>query len=201
MPDWKQLRKFNIRYNFRWLTHCHRKLIFANLKWPTRSWLLVKGIWHVKTVCRRLKEYAYSGSIWIHTAVRIYHRLRYEHGYEGSESTVRRYVRDARIRLGINMPDVFIPLDTQLGLEAEVDWGTCYAILRDEYMKLKLFCMRSKGSGKHSVQCFPCERQQALFEGHILGFSFSGGVLPVLIYDNLTTAVQKILRGKETRKL
>ncbi len=135
-----------------------------------------------------------------HTAVRIYHRLRYEHGYEGSESTVRRYVCDARIRLGINMPDVFIPLDPQLGLEAEVDWGTCHAILAGEYVKLKLFCMRSKGSGKHFVQCFPCERQQALFEGHILAFSFFGGVLPVLIYDNLTTAVQKILRGKE-RKL
>lgn len=135
-----------------------------------------------------------------HTAVRIYHRLQYEHGYEGAESTVRRYVRDARIRLGVAPYDVFIPLDPLLGQEAEVDWGVCHAVLGDEYVKLKLFCMRSKGSGKHFVQCFPCERQQALFEGHIQAFSFFGGVFPVLIYDNLTTAVQKILRGKE-RKL
>ncbi len=57
--------------------------------------------------------------------------------------------------------------------------------------------MRSKYSGKHFVRCYPCERQQALFDGHIQAFSFFGGVFPVLIYDNLTTAVQKVLRGKK----
>ena len=60
-----------------------------------------------------------------------------------------------------------------------MDWGVCQAILGGDYMKLKLFCMRSKGSGKHFVQCFPCERQQSLFEGHIQAFSFFGGVFPV----------------------
>ena len=135
-----------------------------------------------------------------HTAKRIYNRLCYEHGFDGSDRTVRRYVRDARIRLGIDAPQVFIPLDPQLGLEAEVDWGACYAILAGEQIKLKLFCMRSKGSGKHFVQCFPCERQQALFEGHIQAFAFFGGVFPTLIYDNMTTAVDKVLRGKN-RKL
>lgn len=147
-----------------------------------------------------LKEDKESPKKQRHTAVRIYHRLRYEHGYEGSESTVRRYVRDARIRLGVDTSQVFIPLDPQLGLEAEVDWGTCHAILGGEYVKLKLFCMRSKGSGKHFVQCFPCERQQALFEGHMGAFAFFDGVFPIVIYDNLTSAVEKVLRGKD-RKL
>ncbi|MBW1735837.1 MAG: hypothetical protein JRJ71_15895 [Deltaproteobacteria bacterium] len=36
-----------------------------------------------------------------------------------------------------------------------------------------MFCIRSKGSGKPFVQCFPCERQQALFEGHIRAFRFA----------------------------
>ena len=135
-----------------------------------------------------------------HTAVRIYHRLCEEHGYPGGESTVRRYVREARWRLGLAMERVFIPLDPELGVEAEVDWGTCHAILAGEVVTLKMFCMRSKGSGKHLVQCFPCERQQAFFEGHMRGFSFFGGVFSVLIYDNLTVAVEKVLRGKD-RKL
>jgi transposase len=134
-----------------------------------------------------------------HTAVRIYHRLRDEHGFKGSETTVRRYVREARWRLGLDTDRVFIPLDPQLGVEAEVDWGTCHAVLAGEAVKLKMFCMRSKGSGKHLVQCFPCERQQAFFEGHMRGFDFFDGVFPVLIYDNLTTAVEKVLRGKDRR--
>ncbi len=135
-----------------------------------------------------------------HTARRIYNRLCHEHGFQGSERSVRRYVHDAKKRLGLGVDDVFIPLDPELGLEAEVDWGTCHAILGAEYTKLKMFCMRSKGSGKAFVQCFPCERQQALFEGHILAFDFYGGVFSTLIYDNLTTAVDKVLRGKD-RKL
>lgn len=132
-----------------------------------------------------------------HTAVRVYNRLRQEHGFCGAETTVRRYVREAKLRLGVGTQQVFIPCDPQIGTEAEVDWGQCIAILAGVETKLKLFCMRSKCSGKHFVRCYPCERQQALFDGHIRGFSFFGGVFPILIYDNLTTAVQKILRGKK----
>jgi len=132
-----------------------------------------------------------------HTATRIFRRLKTEKGYPGGETTVRRYVREAKARLGITNQRVFIPSDPAVGQEAEVDWGTTHAILDGEMVKLKFFCMRSKFSGKHFVRCYPCERQQALFDGHIQAFSFFGGIYPVLIYDNLTTAVQKILKGKK----
>jgi len=131
-----------------------------------------------------------------HTAVRVFNRLRQEYDFQGSETTVRRYVREAKLRLGVSARQVFIPSDPQAGVEAEVDWGGCIAILGGIETRLKLFCMRSKFSGKHFVRCYPCERQQAFFDGHIKGFTFFGGVFPVLIYDNLTTAVQKILCGK-----
>ncbi|MBW2154781.1 MAG: IS21 family transposase [Deltaproteobacteria bacterium] len=131
-----------------------------------------------------------------HTAVRIYNRLKEEHGFQGAESTVRRCVREARLMQGLTGRQVFIPCDPEAGIEAEVDWGRCHAILGGEQTLLKYFCMRSKYSGKHFVRCYPCERQQALFDGHIQAFSFFQGVFPVLIYDNLTTAVEKILKGK-----
>jgi len=132
-----------------------------------------------------------------HTAVRVFNRLKQEHDFQGSETTVRRYVREAKLRLGVGAPQVFIPSDPEAGVEAEVDWGRCIAILGGVETRLKLFCMRSKFSGKHFVRCYPCERQQALFDGHIRGFTFFGGIFPVLIYDNLTTAVQKVLHGKK----
>ena len=135
-----------------------------------------------------------------HTAHRIYNRLVAEHAYKGSESTVRRYVRFARMRLGIETPCAFIPCDPEAGHEAEVDWGTALAIISGEEVRLKFFCMRSKYSGKHFVRFYPCERQQAFFDAHVCGFAFFGGVFPVLIYDNLTTAVQKVMRGKDRRE-
>lgn len=132
-----------------------------------------------------------------HTAVRVYNRLKTEHGFKGAETTVRRYVREAKLRLGLNGQQAFIPSDPEAGIEAEVDWGRCQAIIGGKAITLKFFCMRSKFSGKHFVRCYPCERQQALFDGHIRAFSFFGGVFPILIYDNLSTAVQKIYMGKK----
>jgi transposase len=78
-----------------------------------------------------------------------------------------------------------------------VDWGTATACSAEKAVRLKFFCMRSKFSGKHFVRFYPCERQQAFFDAHIKAFEFFGGIFPVLIYDNLTTAVRKVLQGKK----
>jgi transposase len=131
-----------------------------------------------------------------HTARRIYNRLMEEEGYTGCEASVRRYVRQIKMEIGIGAPKAFIPGDPLMGREAEVDWGSCHAVINEEKLLLKFLCIRSKYSGKHFVRCYPCERQQAFFDGHIRAFAFFGGIFPVLIYDNLTTAVQKVLRGK-----
>lgn len=132
-----------------------------------------------------------------HTAHRVYARLVNEHGFKGGESTVRRYVRFAKLRLGVAIPRAFIPCDPEAGHEAEVDWGTAMVILSGEEVRVKFFCMRSKYSGKHFVRFYPCERQQAFFDAHARAFLFFGGVFPVLIYDNLTSAVRKVLRGRD----
>ena len=131
-----------------------------------------------------------------HTARRIYNRLVEECGYQGGESTVRRYVRMAKIMFGLGVPKAFVPGDPEAGCEAEVDWGSAKAIIAGETVRLKFFCMRSKYSGKHFVRFYPCERQQALFDAHKHAFEFFGGVFPVLIYDNMSTAVHKVLLGK-----
>ena len=131
-----------------------------------------------------------------HTARRVYHRLIDEHGYRGGESTVRRYVSMAKIKLGLDRPGAFIPCDPEAGFEAEVDWGTATAVIGGTRQTIKIFCMRSKYSGKHFVRAYPCERQQAFFDAHLHGFQFFGGIFPVLIYDNLTTAVRKVMQGR-----
>jgi len=141
-----------------------------------------------------------SGRKQRHTARRIYHRLVSEHGYSGSEVTVRRHVRDLKRLLGLHECKAFLPLEPDCGREAEVDWGSAEAIICGERVRMKFFCMRSKYSGKHFVRCYPCERQQAFFDGHMHAFHFFGGVFPVLIYDNLTSAVQKVLRGKNRKE-
>jgi transposase len=135
-----------------------------------------------------------------HTARRIYHRLVSEHDYNGSEVTIRRQVRELKRSLAMSECKAFIPLEPDCGQEAEVDWGTAEAVICGEQVRLKFFCMRSKYSGKHFVCCYPCERQQAFFDAHMRAFSFFDGVFATLIYDNLTSAVQKVLKGKNRKE-
>lgn len=54
-----------------------------------------------------------------HTIMRLFERLRDEHGYQGSYSTVRRFV--ARHRQ--TKRETFIPLDHQPGQRMEADFG------------------------------------------------------------------------------
>ncbi len=131
-----------------------------------------------------------------HTARRIYNRLVEEKGYQGSEPTVRRYVRQAKALLGLKTSGSYIPLVPDVGQEAEVDWGQANVIIGGQVETCKFFCMRSKYSGKTFVRFYRAERQQCLFDAHMQGFLFFGGVFPTLVYDNMTTAVQKVLRGK-----
>lgn len=131
-----------------------------------------------------------------HTARRIYHRLVNEHGYAGSEEAVRRYVRLTKPRLGLDGPEVFVVTDPECGREAEVDWGRAGAVIRGVKTPIYYFCMRSRFSGKPFVRAYQCEKQQAFFDGHLHAFEFFGGVFPRLVYDNLKSAVQKILSGR-----
>src|SRR5207247_2505781 len=46
-------------------------------------------------------------------------------------------------------------------------------------------------------RAYPHASQQAFLEGHELAFHYFGGVFHVLRYDNLKSAVQRILRGSQ----
>jgi transposase len=131
-----------------------------------------------------------------HTAHRIYTRLVEEHCFKGGESTVRRWVRERKARMGMNGALAVIPLDAEVAREAEVDWGSAWVVMAGERRLIKFFSMRSRYSGKPFVRAYPWERQEMFFDAHMRAFSFYGGIFPVLVYDNLTVAVRQILRGK-----
>ena len=55
---------------------------------------------------------------------------------------------------------------------------------------------RSRYSGKSFVRAYPRERQEMFLDGHIRAFDWYGGVFPTVVFDNLKTAVRRILRWK-----
>ena len=130
-----------------------------------------------------------------HTARRIHQRLVEEHGAEVSERQVCRYVRKRRRQLG-EVGEAFVPLFSDAGVEAEVDWGEAKIRLRGELVDAHLFLMRPCYSGASYVIAFANESQQAFLEGHVAAFEFYGGVFDLVRYDNLKAAVSRVLRGR-----
>ncbi len=78
----------------------------------------------------------------------------------------------------------------------KADWGRAIAIMQGARIPFHFFCMRSKFSAKPFIRAYPCEKQQAFFDAHVHAFNFFGGVFPAIVYDNLTSAVQKVLMGR-----
>jgi len=131
-----------------------------------------------------------------HTAHRIWRRLREEMpGVAISERTVRKYVRRRRLALGLMGRETCVPQCYPWGVEGQVDWYEAYADLGAERTLLQVFEMRSMAGGGSFHRAYPRATQQAFLEAHELAFERFGGVFKRLRYDNLRSAVKRILRG------
>src|SRR5580704_18976875 len=133
-----------------------------------------------------------------HTAHRIWERIQDEMpDCKIGERTVRHYVHDRKIALGMVARETCVPQSYAWGSEAQVDWYEAYADLVGERTKLQVFAMRSMASGAAFHRAYLHATQQAFLEAHELAFHYFGGVFHLLRYDNLKSAVQKILRGSQ----
>jgi transposase len=131
-----------------------------------------------------------------HTAHRIWERIQDEMpDCKIGERTVRHYVHDRKIALGMVARETCVPQSYAWGSEAQVDWYEAYADLVGERTKLQVFAMRSMASGAAFHCAYLHATQQAFLEAHELAFAYFGGVFRKLRYDNLTSAVRKVLRG------
>jgi transposase len=131
-----------------------------------------------------------------HTAKRIWQRLLDERGADVAEVTVRQHVRARKRELGWPVDEVFVPQVHAPGVEAEVDWGEALVVLGGVSVKVHLFVMRASFSGAAFCQASLVETQQAFLELHVEAFEWFGGVFAEVRFDNLRSAVKKVLKGR-----
>ncbi len=131
-----------------------------------------------------------------HTAHRIWQRVRAEHPECAvAESSVRRYVGQRKHAMGWVKRETFVPQSYAWGQEAQADWYEAEAEVGGERVVLQVFSLRSMASGGAFHRAYPRATQQAFLEAHELAFQYWGGVFRRIRYDNLKSAVRKILRG------
>jgi transposase len=131
-----------------------------------------------------------------HTAKRIHQRLVDELGADVAETTVRQYVRARKRAMGFAVGEVFVPQVHAPGVEAEVDWGEAEVVLAGVATTVHLFVMRASFSGAAFCQASLVETQQAFLELHVQAFDWFAGVFPKIKFDNLKSAVKKVLKGR-----
>ncbi len=134
-----------------------------------------------------------------HTAKRVFDRLRREEGYTGAASTVRRYVGRRKRELGIS-GKAYVPLTHAAGQEAEVDWYEAQVDFPWGRQTMQFFEMRACFSGREFHMAFPRQTQRAFLEGIAAALAYFGGVFALIRFDNLSSAVSKVLRGRRRKE-
>jgi transposase len=152
---------------------------------------------HRSTIRRWLTEDLASPRKQRHTARRVWQRLLDEEGAQVAESTVRGVVAELRRELESGTRLVTVPQTHPPGEEAEVDFGEATVILASIPTKVEIFHLRLSHSGRAVHVAFGSEGQEALLEGHVVAFKRLGGVPGRIRYDNLSSAVVRVLKGRD----
>jgi transposase len=120
------------------------------------------------------------------TLIRLFEELR-GLGYEGGYDAVRRYVRRWRREQSTSTTDIFVPLSFAPGEAYQFDWSHEGVLLNSMPITVKVA----------HVRLYPRESQEMVFDAHDRAFAFFKGACRRGIYDNMKTAVDTILIGKE----
>lgn len=122
------------------------------------------------------------------TGTRICRQLR-EEGYTVGSTTVRMYLAEKRRQAA----EVFIPLVHRPGEEAQVDFFEVTIEEKGVKRKAWKFVMRLMYGGMDFVWLYDRCDQVSFFDGHVRGFSYFGGVSKRCVYDNLSSAVRRVV--------
>ncbi len=130
------------------------------------------------------------------TLVRVFEALR-GLGYEGGYDAVRRYARSWRRERSAVTADVFVPLSFAPGEAYQFDWSHEVVLINGVTNKVKVAHVRLCHSRMMFVRAYPRESQEMVFDAHDRAFAFFKGACQRGIYDNMKTAVETILVGRE----
>ncbi|MGH8114149.1 MAG: IS21 family transposase [Rhodanobacteraceae bacterium] len=120
-------------------------------------------------------------------------------GYPGSYGRVAAFVRKWRQteQLRTEAPKhAFVPLVFAPGEAFQFDWSEDFAVIGGERTKLQIAHFKLSYSRAFLLRAYPLQTHEMLFDAHIHAFRVLGGVPKRGLYDNMSTAVDRIGRGK-----
>ena len=130
------------------------------------------------------------------TLIRLFEELR-GLGYEGGYDAVRRYARRWERDHAAAKADAYVPLFFAPGEAYQFDWSHEVVVLGGITTTVKVAHVRLCHSRMLFVRAYPRETQEMVFDAHARAFAFFKGACSRGIYDNMKTAVDAVLVGKD----
>ena len=130
------------------------------------------------------------------TLIRIFEELR-GFGYAGGYDAVRRYAREWQRGHSALSAVAYVPLSFEPGEAYQFDWSHEVVLINGATVTVKVAHVRLCHSRMPFVRAYPRETQEMVFDAHDRAFAFFKGACRRGIYDNMKTAVEAILVGKE----
>jgi len=119
-------------------------------------------------------------------------------GYTGSYEAVNNYVNKWKLKNTKQASNkAFIPLEFEAGEAFQFDWSEEEIELAGKITRIKVAQIRLAYSRFFLTVAFPNEQLEMVMEAHNKAFEFFAGTCKKGLYDNMKTAVHKILIGKD----
>ena len=116
-------------------------------------------------------------------------------GYDGCYAQLTAFIRAWRESEG-KAPRAFVPLKFELGEAFQFDWSDEGLVVGGLHRQLQVAHLKLCASRAFWLVAYPTQGHEMLFDAHTRAFTALGGVARRGIYDNMKTAVDKVLKGK-----
>ena len=130
------------------------------------------------------------------TVRKLYEVLKSE-GFEGDYSRVTAFIRAWRAGGGQSRVRGYVPLRFEPGDAYQFDWSEEKLFIGGIWRKVQVAHLKLCFSRAFVVQAYPAQSHEMLFEAHTRAFTVLGGIARRGIYDNMKTAVDRVLKGKQ----
>lgn len=130
------------------------------------------------------------------TAKKLHDELK-KVGYQGCYQQVNLVVRKFKLDREAKGKQAFVPLLFEPGQAFQFDWGLEEVEIAGKLTKVKAARIKLCHSRHSLVVIYPNERLEMVMSAHDEAFKFFGGTCKNGIYDNMKTAIKKILVGKD----
>jgi transposase len=121
------------------------------------------------------------------TAKRLFKEIR-KQGFTGSQRTVRRYVGKIKDSLPAR---VYKPYETDMGEQAQVDWGYEWLVLEDKKIKVYVFAFVLAHSRIRYVEYVRSLDGIVFLNSLHRAFTYIGGIPKSILFDNAKTIVSE----------